>query len=63
MREKENLQNSKEDNQLKGIKFLIGSGLAFSLMSVCVKAIGDKIPIPELVFSRAVISLIITRRY
>ena len=61
MREKEHLQNSEKENHRKGIKFLIGSGLAFSLMSVCVKEIGDKIPISELVFARAVISLIITR--
>ena len=61
MREKEHLQNSKKENHLKGIKFLIGSGLAFSFMSVCVKAIGEKIPVSELVFARAVISLIITR--
>tara|TARA_Y100001968_G_scaffold106544_1_gene96330 strand:+ start:75 stop:971 length:897 start_codon:yes stop_codon:yes gene_type:complete len=46
---------------LNGIKFLIGSGFAFSLMSVCVKAIGDRIPISELVFARATISIIITR--
>ena len=49
------------DKNLKGIKFLIGSGLAFSLMSVCVKAIGGRIPISELVFARATISIIITR--
>ena len=61
MREKEHLENSNIDNHLKGIKFLIGSGLAFSLMSACVKAIGDKIPVSELVLARAVISLIITR--
>ena len=46
---------------LKGIKFLIGSGLAFSFMSVCVKAIGGRIPISELVFARATISIVITR--
>ena len=61
MREKEHLNDSKKDNHQKGIKFLIGSGLAFSLMSICVKAIGGKIPVPELVFARATISLIITR--
>ena len=63
MREKENLEDSKKDNHLKGIKFLIGSGLAFSLMSICVKTIGEKIPVPELVFARALISLIITRLF
>ncbi len=46
-----------------GIRFLIGSGLAFSLMSVCVKAIGGRIPISELVFARAAISIIITRYF
>ena len=61
MREKEHLEDSKKDNHLKGIKFLIGSGIAFSLMSVCVKQIGGKIPVAELVFARAAISLIITR--
>ncbi len=61
MREKEHLQNPQKGTHLKGIKFLIGSGLAFSLMSACVKEIGGKIPISELVFARAAISLIITR--
>tara|TARA_Y100001968_G_C19290528_1_gene683988 strand:- start:151 stop:1053 length:903 start_codon:yes stop_codon:yes gene_type:complete len=50
-----------KDKKLKGIIFLIGSGFAFSLMTVCVKAIDGRIPVPELVFARAVISLIITR--
>ncbi len=49
------------EKNLKGIKFLLGSGIAFSLMSVCVKAIGGRIPISELVFARATISIIITR--
>ena len=48
------------EKNLKGIKFLIGSGFAFSLMSVCVKAIGGRIPISELVFARASISILIT---
>ena len=61
MREKEHLKNTKERNHQKGIKYLIGSGLAFSLMSVCVKTVGERIPVSELVFARAAISLIITR--
>ena len=61
MREKQLTDEFKLETNLKGIKFLIGSGLAFSLMSVCVKEVGDTIPISELVFARAVISLIITR--
>ena len=61
MREKPHSDKLNLEKHLKGIKYLIGSGLAFSLMSVCVKAIGEKIPIAELVFARAVISLTITR--
>ena len=61
MREKQLKDKFKLERNLKGIRFLIGSGLAFSLMSVCVKAIGGRIPISELVFARATISIIITR--
>ncbi len=61
MREKPLIDKFTIDKNLEGIIFLIGSGLAFSLMSVCVKAIGSRIPISELVFARATISIIITR--
>jgi drug/metabolite transporter (DMT)-like permease len=61
LREKQLKDKFKLERNLKGIRFLIGSGLAFSLMSVCVKAIGGRIPISELVFARATISIIITR--
>ncbi len=61
MREIEHFVDLKKEVYLKGIKYLIGSGLAFSLMSVCVKATGGRIPVSELVFGRALISLIITR--
>ncbi len=61
MSEKEHLRNDRKGFHKKGIRYLLGSGLAFSLMSVCVKAIGVRIPVPELVFVRAAISLIITR--
>ena len=61
MREKLLTDEFNLEKNFKGIKFLIGSGLAFSLMSVCVKAIGGRIPISELVFARASISIVITR--
>tara|TARA_Y100001968_G_scaffold231873_1_gene214597 strand:- start:134 stop:1036 length:903 start_codon:yes stop_codon:yes gene_type:complete len=51
------------EKKFNGIKFLIGSGFAFSLMSVCVKATEGRIPISELVFARATISIIITRYF
>ena len=61
MRKKTFFQQLKKNREHDGIKYLIGSGLAFSLMSVCVKAISERIPIYELVFARAFISIIITR--
>jgi len=61
LREKLLTDEFTREKNYKGIKFLIGSGFAFSLMSVCVKAIGGRIPISELVFARATISIIITR--
>ena len=61
MREKQLLEIFNNYKILNGTKFLLGSGLAFSLMSVCVKAIGGRIPVSELVFARATISIIITR--
>tara|TARA_Y100001968_G_scaffold79848_1_gene71067 strand:+ start:165 stop:1067 length:903 start_codon:yes stop_codon:yes gene_type:complete len=61
LREKQIRENHNNSRKLKGIKFLLASGLAFSLMSVCVKAIGGRIPVSELVFARASISIIITR--
>ncbi|WP_269605477.1 DMT family transporter [Prochlorococcus marinus] len=61
MREKLITDEFNLEKNSKGIRFLLVSGLAFSLMSVCVKAIGGRIPISELVLARATISIIITR--
>ena len=63
MREKVLTDEFNLEKKFNGIKFLIGSGFAFSLMTVCVKAIGGRIPISELVFARASISIIITRYF
>jgi len=61
LREKKLIEISNKERKFNGIKYLIGSGFAFSLMTVCVKAIGGRIPVSELVFARAGISLIMTR--
>tara|TARA_B100001029_G_scaffold53106_1_gene42577 strand:+ start:78 stop:980 length:903 start_codon:yes stop_codon:yes gene_type:complete len=61
LREKKLIEISNKERKFNGIKYLIGSGFAFSLMTVCVKAIGGRIPVAELVFARAGISLIMTR--
>ncbi len=63
MREKLLTNKFNIKKNINGIKFLIGSGFAFSLMTVCVKAVGGRIPVSELVFARATISIIITRFY
>ncbi len=63
MRENQLKDEINIEKKFNGIKFLIGSGFAFSLMSVCVKATEGRIPISELVFARATISIIITRYF
>tara|TARA_Y100001968_G_scaffold25638_1_gene20051 strand:+ start:2097 stop:2987 length:891 start_codon:yes stop_codon:yes gene_type:complete len=49
------------DKESQGYKELLFSALSFSLMTVCVKKLGGRIPVSELIFVRALISLIITR--
>lgn len=40
-----------------GIRFMIASALAFSVMNALVKLVGDRIPSQEIVFARALISV------
>lgn len=47
--------------EINGYCCLLASALAFSLMTVCVKHLSGRIPVAELVFTRALISLVITR--
>ena len=49
------------DTNYRGTCTLLASGLSFSLMAVCVKHLGGRLPVAEGVLSRAVISLAITR--
>ena len=39
---------------------LIGAALAFSLMTVCVKHLGGRLPVAQIVLIRSVISIVIT---
>lgn len=43
-----------------GVRSLILSSLAFSLMTVCVKQLDGRLPVPEIVMSRALISIGLT---
>ncbi len=40
---------------------LIGSALAFSLMTVCIKQLNNRLPVVELVFFRSLFSVLVTR--
>jgi drug/metabolite transporter (DMT)-like permease len=41
-------------------RFVLASALSFSLMSVCVKQLGGRLPVAEVVLARALITLVIT---
>lgn len=45
----------------RGVRTLLASALSFSLMAVCVKHLGGRLPIAEVVLGRAIVSLVITR--
>ncbi len=51
----------KDKKETQGLLTLIGSALAFSLMTLCIKQTQSRIPIFELIFFRSVFSLLITR--
>jgi len=55
------VSNSHLTDQWVGSKFLVGSALAFSLMTVCVKHLDGRLPVAEILFARSLISLVITR--
>jgi len=43
-----------------GALFMMGSALAFSLMTVCVKLAGQRLPSQEIVLARAIVSLVLS---
>ncbi|KGG12633.1 MULTISPECIES: DMT family transporter [Prochlorococcus] len=55
------LWGNHQNQEVQAFQSLIISALAFSLMTVCVKKIGGRLPVAELIFIRSVISLAITR--
>ncbi len=44
----------------RGCRLLVSSCLAFSLMTVCVKQLGGRLPVSEIVFVRSLISIVLT---
>ncbi len=47
-------------NFAPGLRFMVGAAFFFSLMSVCVKLAGERLPTPQIVFARSLFSLILT---
>ncbi len=45
----------------RGYQALLASALAFSLMTVCIKKLEGRLPVAEIVLSRSIISILITR--
>jgi len=45
---------------LRGVLYMLGSALAFSVMSVMVKLAGQRLPSQEIVLARAVVSLVLS---
>ena len=46
--------------EIQGARALVLSSLAFSLMTVCVKQLGGRIPVSEIVLVRSVVSIALT---
>ncbi len=51
---------NKDKRVEKGFLIFVGSALAFSLMTVCIKQTENRIPIYELIFFRSIFSLLVT---
>ena len=54
------IRGSQRPEEWKACVSLVGAALAFSLMTVCVKHLGGRLPVAEVVLIRSVISLVIT---
>ena len=54
------MRNFQSNDQWAACRFLVGSALAFSLMTVCVKHLDGRLPVAEIVLARSLISLVIT---
>ncbi len=54
------IRGSQSPEEWKACVSLVGAALAFSLMTVCVKHLGGRLPVAEVVLIRSLISLVIT---
>lgn len=54
------IRGSQSPEEWKACISLVGAALAFSLMTVCVKHLGGRLPVAEIVLIRSLISIVIT---
>ena len=48
------------NQELRACGFMLSSAVSFSLMGVCVKAVGGRIPVAEVVLARSAVSLVLS---
>lgn len=54
------MQETRDNPDLRACGFMLSSAISFSLMGVCVKAIGNRIPVAEVVLARSAVSLVLS---
>ena len=54
------IRGTQSPHEWKACTYLLGAALAFSLMTVCVKLLGGRLPVAEIVLIRSLISIAIT---
>jgi drug/metabolite transporter (DMT)-like permease len=54
------MQEARGNRELTASAFMLSSAVSFSLMGVCVKAVGGRIPVAEVVLARSAVSLVLS---
>jgi drug/metabolite transporter (DMT)-like permease len=53
-------REARQNRELTASAFMLSSAVSFSLMGVCVKAVGGRIPVAEVVLARSAVSLVLS---
>ena len=53
-------REARDNRELRACAFMLSSAVSFSLMGVCVKAVGGRIPVAEVVLARSAVSLLLS---
>ena len=54
------VRGARDNRELRACAFMLSSAVSFSLMGVCVKAVGGRIPVAEVVLARSAVSLLLS---